>query len=166
LTPSKQEYKEAIEKVKQYEKRQKELKMLNKRLGEHLESFTDFKFIVDRDSGTVFFAGNLFTGSSGGIEIGDDKVFFKYPGTNLVSSTSKAMPNNVFEEIIGKLICVLKAKGMDYKRIYNYIEEKENFYGSISANSIKNGGFIINNSKASTDNFYKGRGKYNEKFKN
>lgn len=161
MTPSKQEYEIAIEKVKQYEKRQKELKMLNKRLGEHLEIFTDFKFIVDRDSGTVFFAGNLFTGSleESSIKISDDGVVFKNPGTNLVSSTSKAMPNNVFEEIIGKLICVLKAKGMDYKWIYNYIEEKENFYGSISANSIKNGGFIINNSKASTDNFYKGRGK-------
>lgn len=118
ISPSEYEYKNALEKVKKYEERQKELKGLNKKLGKLLTQFDDFKFIVndnrnqdryDSDSnGNVVFSGIKYSGK-----------------LELTQAICKS--DNEFEAVIGKLICVHKALGEDFKYLEKYIETKQGY---------------------------------------
>lgn len=107
-TPSKSTYKEALETVKAYEKRQNELKKLNRVLGNTLKHyFATFKFDIDKERKIVVFAGIAYDGK-------------------LKLSKAICNPSDKFEVVIGKLVAVQKSVGENIDWIEKFIE-KENW---------------------------------------
>ena len=63
-TPSKYTYEQALETIKKYEQRQKQLEKLNKDLGDTLSfHFEKFRFDVDEKKRLVIFAGITHNGN-------------------------------------------------------------------------------------------------------
>lgn len=114
----KQKYEEALKTVKKFEKRQANLKMLNKELGFLLDKeFTQFKFNMNKKRGTLRFAGVLNNGE-------------------LVMTESSTKKLDVFEPVIGKLICVHKALDKDFSFLEGHIERK---YSDLDIDLISDG---------------------------
>ncbi len=119
-TPSKESYEAALETIKRYEKRQKELKRLEKELSYKLQGFTHIKFSVNKKEKTVFFSG------------------MQKETNKLLIGTSKCAGDDIFEQVIGKLIAVKKALKEDNGDIVELVEEHSNRWvgGTIDADNV------------------------------
>jgi len=112
-TPSKTSYEQALETVKQFEQRQKDLEWIEKELSKGLQQFEQIKFQVNKGRKEVVFAGVRGDGQ-------------------LKLTKSKCTDSDVFEESIGKLIAVKRALGEDTKKVEELIESKKITGGIIS----------------------------------
>jgi len=108
-TPSKTSYEQALETVKQFEQRQKDLEWIEKELSKGLQQFEQIKFQVNKGRKEVVFAGVRGDGQ-------------------LKLTKSKCTDSDVFEESIGKLIAVKRALGEDTKKVEELIESKKTYW--------------------------------------
>lgn len=106
ITPTKEQYENALETVKKYEKRQDQLRFVKEELSRQVQKFTDVKFKVNKNKGEVIFTGVI--------------------DGELKLETSKCSEGDVFVEDIGKLIAVLKSTNQDIGDIVKLVEQKEN----------------------------------------
>lgn len=106
ITPTKEQYENALETVKKYEKRQDQLRFVKEELSRQVQKFTDVKFKVNKNKGEVIFTGVI--------------------DGELKLATSKCSGRDVFVEDIGKLIAVLKSTNQDINDIVKLVEQKEN----------------------------------------
>lgn len=113
-TPTKEQYENALETVKKYEKRQDELRFVKEELSRQVQKFTDVKFKVNKNKGEVIFTGVI--------------------DRELKLAISKCSDGDVFVEDIGKLIAVLKSTNQDINDIVKLVEQKENHHGGVNFN--------------------------------
>jgi hypothetical protein len=106
ITPTKQAYESALETVKKYEKRQRELAYLQQELAYKLSQFSDVKFKVDTKGGEILFSGVLKESSK------------------LLLGQSKCSKEDKFEIVIGKLIAVKNALHEDVEDVARLVEPK------------------------------------------
>jgi len=111
-TPSQTSYEQALETVKQFEQRQKDLEWIEKELSKGLQQFEQIKFQVNKCRKEVVFAGIR----------GD---------CQLKLTKSKCADSDVFEESIGKLIAVKRALDESTKKVEELVENK-GFVGGIT----------------------------------
>lgn len=104
-SPTKEEYELAMETIEKYEKRQSDLKYLNKLLGEAIQQFQTTKFEVNKAAKKVEFIGLTKDGK-------------------LKHTVSQARGTDIFEEVIGKLVAIYRAAGQDVEFLEEYIEQE------------------------------------------
>ena len=114
--PSKSEYERALDVVSKYEKRQETLQRLTSDLSHHLQKFETIKFKVSKKEGKVLFTGVI----DGQIKIGE----------------SVCAKEDVFNEVIGKLIAVKKALGLDISDVVEHVERNKWLFNAIDLASI------------------------------
>lgn len=125
-TPNKQEYEKALETIKKYEKRQKELNYLTNELMYYLKQFSQVKFKVDKKNKEVLFSGILTMDN------------------RMVMSKSKCVVGDKFEPVIGKLLAIKKALNEDVSDILKLVEQ-EYRYTLTSAGITVNGQISFSN---------------------
>lgn len=103
-TPTKESYENALDIVKRYEERQKQLEQLKKDLSYKLSKFTDKKFKINKKDKEVIFTGVI-----------DGK---------LVVGKSICAKDDKYEDVIGKLIAVKKALNEDITDVVKLVERK------------------------------------------
>jgi hypothetical protein len=106
-TPSKLAYDKALETVKAYEDRQKQLEYLENELSYKLQEFLQPKFKINKKLGEVIFAG------------------FHVDKDTVVVGKSVCQTGDIFEHVIGKLIAVKNALHEDVSDIVNLVESKQ-----------------------------------------
>ncbi len=114
-TPSQTSYEQALETIKQFEQRQKDLEWIEKELSKGLQQFEQIKFQVNKNRKEVVFAGVRGDGQ-------------------LKLTKAKCSHGDKFEESIGKLIAVKRALGEDTKKVEELVESKST---GISYNGVK-----------------------------
>jgi len=112
-TPSKTNYEQALETVKKYEQRQKDLEWIDKELSKGLQQFEQIKFQVNKNRKEVVFAGIRGDGQ-------------------LKLTKAKCSHRDKFEKSIGKLIAVKRALGEDTKKVEELVENEPLQGGYIS----------------------------------
>ena len=131
-TPSKFSYEQALEIVKAYEKRQNQLKDLQHELSTELSMFNSVSFKIDKKEEEVIFSGYLE--SVGKVLIG----------------RSKCAKEDLYEEVIGKLIAVKLALGEDVKGVVELVEPSHTFFFQQSTKLSDMSVFIDSQSASST----------------
>ncbi|PAD70536.1 hypothetical protein CHH83_01675 [Bacillus sp. 7586-K] len=102
-TPTKESYEIALDVVKRYEVRQAKLEQLKKDLSYKLSKFTDKKFKINKKAKEIIFTGVI-----------DGK---------LVVGKSVCVKDDIYEEVIGKLIAVKKALNEDISEVVKLVEK-------------------------------------------
>lgn len=121
--PTKSQYETALKTIKEYEERQAALKRLTDDLSFHLKKFDTIKFKLDKKQGRVLFTGVL----DGQIKIGE----------------SVCSSEDVFNEVIGKLISVKKALGLNINDVIEHVENKWATGGIVTFNTTINAKAIV-----------------------
>lgn len=102
MYPKQDQYLEAKKTVEEYEKRQKQLESLERKLSYRLKQFDKINFKIDKKSKEIIFAG-----------VKDGKVLIGKSKCGLVDK---------YEPVIGKLIAVMKAMNEEVKDIVKLVE--------------------------------------------
>jgi prefoldin subunit 5 len=131
MSISQNEYEAAKQKVEAFEKRQKQLDHVKKELTKHIDRFNRFKFRVDKDTKTVFFAGVI--------------------GYDLKVGIAKAKNSDVFDANIGKLIAIKKSLGENTRDVENLVErDSVKIYDPFKCVCTNQLATTINNAKKGT----------------
>ena len=102
---SEKEYMDAINRVKDYEKREQKIVQFKSELGRRLEEFDKFKFKIKDNR--VIFAGYFVD---------------KNDNDHLVISEAICSSDDKFNKLLGKLIAVRKALGLNINDIVDIVE--------------------------------------------
>lgn len=105
-SPTKQEYTQAKETIKLYEKRQADMLNVHKQLSESLQLFTSFDFKVNKQRREIIFSG---------VFLGD---------TTVRLSVTRCSYGDKWNESIGKLIAVKKVLGEDISSVVDLVESE------------------------------------------
>ncbi|GIN22501.1 hypothetical protein J1TS3_36350 [Siminovitchia fordii] len=105
-TPTKEQYENALETVRKYEKRQRQLKALGEELSKKLQEFDQIKFDINKDSKEIIFSG-----------------LHKAKG-KLMIGKSVCHHGDKYEPVIGKLIAVKNALNESVEDVVKLVENK------------------------------------------
>ncbi|MFS0643847.1 hypothetical protein [Siminovitchia sp. 179-K 8D1 HS] len=103
-TPTKEQYKTALETVRKYEKRQRQLNALGEELSKKLQKFDQIKFDINKDVKEIIFTG-----------------LHKTKG-KLMIGKSVCQRGDKYEPVIGKLIAVKKALNENVEDVVKLVE--------------------------------------------